>query len=1099
MPAPNVKKIRGASHPLGTGDFTTLQAWEDWADDRSSAHQWAECYGGSDLGTFTLSGWSSTSSASEYPKIFASSGELHTGNFSRGAAIAPGVTTSVNTIGVNYAKIDGLGSTRGFHMDLDLASNMVIENCWATSEDNFCFSAKANLSSTASSGNIIRNCVAIGTNGNDVGFELGGTNMIGGKPGIQCVNCTAYKHKNSGYRIFNQSLPGFYGGADIDLRNCISIDSNGSDFSYMIGGNGSLLFNNNMSSDTSSTHHGTNNFFLQKAENIFSNPHNGISVTTTGIPGSGINIVASGDFTLRRRSNAVNNGAAISSVTRDIRGYSRPFDSNYDIGAYEYAFHQKGISLWIRGPKPISSGMPLNLGNFGVSEKIKLSVLPHLTSNSTASLTVEGLKKSDLRNLYTLGHGIAQSTLGPGSGAPPLYISGKRHQETLELTMKTGFHAVNTNVPFFTSGRLNFQSSPLVMSNVVAKPIKKVNLFLANTGPSGIAPLNVGGHIYHSTELIGDESKINIPHSPTLMIDASRPTATVGLSLHGHADFPGGPDFGSTYRLPSGVFPLFLKGPYAEKLSPIFTVGHQKIDSNESFDDYFNFPGDTSLFIVAPTPRSSGVNLNIGNFGIKRRETLFVEGTDTTTTVGTESLSFTESSLTNSASLYLDSIFKVGNISAATRLKDASGLPRGLNQFKLDPDLANTNTASLNTLGYSGITSPESFLHLRDIAVDSEGYIPKKRVALLFCESEKNCLSGPLYKFDNSGKDADPLRYWPSGEVFNFGLTASGEAGNTYKTTTRFPLSAPVGSGVARFKGALSFSASGSRGYVSSNHDPHRIFQSERRGVATSFWINKSQGVSTNVGNIAKTFQGVVGNLDLGFNNQSLYASGEWAIFNSRSEVQASGITPFNSFKSQGENITLPGGSGHIPVFNGLVPWVNTTDGLNSTPDTELPLMENRWYYVMFWVDTTLKKSFIRVASPAMGTPGQSGYKLQINPITDTVQKWNGSILSTDRRMSVGINHGRTTTGIEYGLLGHNPTGNSALQEEFLIDELIVSNKVCSKRAMEDKFNTDYQSYTKQFLMDSVAPLYIAGYVSDSAVPSSGDAGFVVTSSGSVG
>ena len=69
--------------------------------------------------------------------------------------------------------------------------------------------------------------------------------------------------------------------------------------------------------------------------------------------------------------------------------------------------------------------------------------------------------------------------------------------------------------------------------------------------------------------------------------------------------------------------------------------------------------------------------------------------------------------------------------------------------------------------------------------------------------------------------------------------------------------------------------------------------------------------------------------------------------------------------------------------------------------------------------------------------------------------------------MSVGINHGRTTTGIEYGLLGHNPTGNSALQEEFLIDELIVSNKVCSKRAMEDKFNTDYQSYTKQFLMDS--------------------------------
>jgi len=1093
LPAPNVKKIRGASHPLGTGDFTTLQAWEDWADDMPNAHQWAECYGGSDLGIFTLSGWSSTPSSSEYPKIFAASGELHTGNFSRGTAIAPGVTTSVNTIGVNYAKVDGLGSTRGFHMDLDLASNMVIENCWATSEDNFCFSAKATLSSTASSGNIIRNCVAIGTNGNDVGFELGGTSMIGGKPGVQCVNCTAYKHKNSGYRIFNDALPGFYGGADIDLRNCISTDSNGSDFSYTLGGNGTLLSSNNISSDTSSSHYGTSNYYLQQSASIFSNPHNGITVTTTGIPGSGISIVASGDFTLKRRSAAVNNGASISSVTRDIRGYSRPYDSNYDIGAYEYAFHQKGISLWIRGPKPISSGMPLNLGNFGVSKNINLSAFSHIASNSTTTLTVEGLKKSELRNLCILGHGLSSVT------TPPLYVSGKRHQEVIDLSIKTGFHAVNSTVPFFTSGRNNFQSSPLAMSNVVAKPIKKVNLFLANNGPSGLAPLNVGGHIYHSTELVGADSNDTDRLGLSLVMGAQRPSENISLSLHGHRIFPGTPRNVLSGAGPSGIFSLFLLGPYAEKLSPLTTKGHVEINSNTNFNRRFsNYKGHTSLFIVAPTPRSSGVHLNIGNFGIKRRETLFVQGKDTRTTFGLESLSFTESSLTSTASLYLDSIFKVGNISAATRLPDASGLPRSSNQFKLDPDLANTNTVSLITLGYSGITSPDSFLHLRDVSVDSDRYIPKKRIALLFCESEKNCLSGPTYKFDNNGKDVNPLRYWPSGEVFNFGLTASGESANTYKTTTRFPTSAPVGSGTARFKGALSFSASGVRGYVHSNHDAHRILESERRGVATSFWINKKDGVDASVSRLSKGFQGVVGNLDLGFNNLGMQVSGEWGVFNSRSEVQSSGATPFNSFKSHGEHRTLPGGSGHIPTYNGLVPWVNTTDGLGSTPDTELPLMEDRWYYVMFWVDTGLKKSFIRVASPSLGVPGASGYKTRINPITDTSQKWSGSILTTDRRMNVGINQGLTAFGTQYGLLGQNSAG-STMQEEFLLDELTVSNKVCSKRAMEDKFDSDYQSYTRQFLMDSVAPLYITGYVSDSAAPGSGDVGFLVTSSGSVG
>ena len=218
MARPRIKTIRASSHPLGTGDFTTIQAWEDYADDKVNPYQWAECFSGFNLGTFTLSGWSSTPTPSGYPRIFASSGELHNGNITTGPIIYPGEdSTEVNTIAVSHAKVDGLGSTRGFHMDIDTASNMTVENCWATSKNDFCFKAKSSVGTTSSSGNIFKNCLAIGTTHQDIGFELGGSDMAGGKPGIQCHNCTAYGHKNSCYRVHNTALPGFYGGADVQM------------------------------------------------------------------------------------------------------------------------------------------------------------------------------------------------------------------------------------------------------------------------------------------------------------------------------------------------------------------------------------------------------------------------------------------------------------------------------------------------------------------------------------------------------------------------------------------------------------------------------------------------------------------------------------------------------------------------------------------------------------------------------------------------------------------------------------------------------------------------------------------------------------------
>jgi len=64
--------------PAGGGDYSTLQAWEDFADDQTGADQWAECYDG-DLGILLISGWTATPTASLYPKIYAASGNKHDG------------------------------------------------------------------------------------------------------------------------------------------------------------------------------------------------------------------------------------------------------------------------------------------------------------------------------------------------------------------------------------------------------------------------------------------------------------------------------------------------------------------------------------------------------------------------------------------------------------------------------------------------------------------------------------------------------------------------------------------------------------------------------------------------------------------------------------------------------------------------------------------------------------------------------------------------------------------------------------------------------------------------------------------------------------
>jgi len=93
--------------PAGGGDYTTLQAWEDWADGESNADQTAECYTG-DLGVITFAGWTATPTVALHPIIIGASGNRHDGtNTVQGARIVSSAA-AITQHNFRYLEIEGL-------------------------------------------------------------------------------------------------------------------------------------------------------------------------------------------------------------------------------------------------------------------------------------------------------------------------------------------------------------------------------------------------------------------------------------------------------------------------------------------------------------------------------------------------------------------------------------------------------------------------------------------------------------------------------------------------------------------------------------------------------------------------------------------------------------------------------------------------------------------------------------------------------------------------------------------------------------------------------------------------------------------------------
>lgn len=111
---PTIKTIK----PDGTGDYTTLAAWEDFADGQASADQWAECYSGGNLGALVVQTWAATPTFSLYPRVYVADGEGHGGVAGAGAYIETALSTVCVTNQTEFARFEGLRLSQkglGFH------------------------------------------------------------------------------------------------------------------------------------------------------------------------------------------------------------------------------------------------------------------------------------------------------------------------------------------------------------------------------------------------------------------------------------------------------------------------------------------------------------------------------------------------------------------------------------------------------------------------------------------------------------------------------------------------------------------------------------------------------------------------------------------------------------------------------------------------------------------------------------------------------------------------------------------------------------------------------------------------------------------------
>jgi hypothetical protein len=315
--------------PDGTGDYTTLALW--WNDVKSdiNAH-WAECYTGGDLGAVTLvdTEWAGigTESATNYWKIYTPLSERHTGQLWTGAYFEGRINSYIPyTILDGIRAENGLVSNGGFSIYADMG---IVRNCLVNYQYRVLGSSGIALSNGTvpaektmyAYNNIIH--MNSGEPGNaDVGILALSNAFIGGT-----VELNAYIYNNTVIGDFSICIRRAEiieikgeGEPIVNLicENNIAMNSYNGDF-YLntVFDNGTILVNNNLSSDeTADDWGGSGNLINKVAANQVIDPLS--------------------DFNILVTSDAIEKGKAQTLFNDDYYGMSRPKGHYWDIGANE--------------------------------------------------------------------------------------------------------------------------------------------------------------------------------------------------------------------------------------------------------------------------------------------------------------------------------------------------------------------------------------------------------------------------------------------------------------------------------------------------------------------------------------------------------------------------------------------------------------------------------------------------------------------------------------------------------------------------------------------------------------------------------------------
>lgn len=207
---------------VGPGkDYETLQEWWDAIRTAGHAAQWAECYGGADLGQLYVGNNTFTPNATDYVRVYAAPGQRHNGISATSGAYVNYAGPPDRTYGVtnytlsndktDYMRIEGLAfnsQSDGDHdhwaIGLDSCQNVLVDGCLMVGVgsgvnpvgDNGCVVLATGRNASVT----VRNCIARNyVNTGSAASPPGGHGFIavdnsGGSFNVAVTyqNCTAY-------------------------------------------------------------------------------------------------------------------------------------------------------------------------------------------------------------------------------------------------------------------------------------------------------------------------------------------------------------------------------------------------------------------------------------------------------------------------------------------------------------------------------------------------------------------------------------------------------------------------------------------------------------------------------------------------------------------------------------------------------------------------------------------------------------------------------------------------------------------------------------------------------------------------------------------